>query len=243
MMQRLAIAILAVILVAAPAVAEPLRLAVAANFRPAIADLEKEYERGSAVEIDVSIGSTGQLAAQIIHGAPFDVFLAADRASPARLAADGHALADTIFTYASGRLALLTPGRVVPADGVIPDLGDLSRVSIANPRTAPYGVAAMEVLDSLDIAGVQLVLAQNASSVVAAVASGAAPAGLTSLSLAKTSGQIPAWAVPADLHEPLDQDAVLLARAVDNQAARDFLDWLKGPAARRIIKAHGYSLD
>ena len=242
-MLRLALAILSVLVLTQAAVAESLRVAVAANFRPAMIDIVEAFEGDSGIRVEVSTGSTGQLAAQIVHGAPFHVFLAADQASPAMLIADGHGVAGSTITYAKGRLAILTPGHDVPGDGTIPDFGELDRVSIANPRTAPYGIAAMEVLDNLDIAGVELVLAQNAGGVVAAVASGAAPVGLTSLSLAKSIDRVPAWPVPQDLHAPLPQDAILLTAAADNAAARDFLSWLNGDAARRIITAHGYSLD
>ncbi|MFK7945262.1 MAG: molybdate ABC transporter substrate-binding protein [Paracoccaceae bacterium] len=242
-MLRLTFSILFVLTLTAVASANPIRVAVAANFRPAILELEPAFEKASGIEIEVSTGSTGQLTAQIAHGAPFHVLLAADQVSPAKLVQDELGVGTSVFTYATGRLALLTPGREVPGDGTVPDLGDLTRMSIANPRTAPYGVAAMEVLDSLDIAGIQLVLAQNAGGVVAAVASGAAPAGLTSLSLAKSAVRVPTWTVPLDLHEPLRQDAVLLTSAKDNPNAKAFLAWLKDARARRIIEAHGYVLD
>ena len=242
-MLRLALAFLFVLVLSPLAQAEPLRIAVAANFRVAMADIAKSFQEASGTEVQYSTGSTGQLVAQIIHGAPFDVFLAADQTGPARLMEEGHAVEGSALTYANGRLALLAPGHEVPGDGTIPDLGDLDRVSIANPRTAPYGVAAMEVLDNLDIAGVELVLAQNAGGVVAAVASGAAPVGLTSLSLARSTDRVPAWTVPQDLHEPLAQDAILLTLAAEKETAREFMAWLSGESARRIIKAHGYSLD
>ena len=242
-MLRFLMLTLAVLAVAPTAMAETVRVAVAANFRTVLTALQPEFEAASGAKVQISAGSTGQLAAQIGNGAPFDVFLSADQIRPARLVADGLAVAKSQFTYATGRLALLAPGVEIPQDGSIPDLGDLNRMSIANPRTAPYGVAAMEVLDQLDIAGEQLVLAHNAGGVVAAVASGAAPAGVTALSLAKDRGQLPAWPIPAELHMPLHQDAVLLTTAAQNQAAIAFLDWLKGQDAQHIIRSHGYALD
>lgn len=225
------------------AATETIRVAVAANFKPVLTRLIPEFANQSSAKIELSAGSTGQLTAQISNGAPFDLFLAADQTSPGKLVAKGLAIADSRFTYAKGRLALLLPGRRIPAEGTIPDLADLARISIANPRTAPYGIAAMEVLDNLDIAGVQLVLAQNAGGVVAAVASGAAPAGLTSLSLADAAPGIPSWTVPEDLHSAISQDAILLHHGAENATARAFLDWLKGNEAREIIRAHGYVLD
>lgn len=242
-MLRFLIAVLALAGTVLDGHADTVRVAVATNFRPVLEAMRAEFEDISGAQLAISSGSTGQLAAQISNGAPFDVFLAADQARPEALIKDKLAVASSRFTYAGGRLALLTPGRTIPPDGAIPDLGDLTRISIANPRTAPYGLAAMDVLDSLDIAGVQLVLAQNAGGVVAAVMSGAAPAGLTSLSLAKVADGVPAWTVPADLHAPIPQDAVLLAPASENAAAVAFLDWLKGAAARNIIRANGYALD
>lgn len=239
-MRRFFLLLLVLLLGNAAQAAEVVRVAVAANFRAVLETLKPEFEAAQYATLLISAGSTGQLYAQITNGAPFDVFLSADQERPRQLAKAG--LADPVsrITYAIGRLALIVPGRAIPDDGTIPDLADVDRMAIANPRTAPYGAAAMEVLDKLDIAGVQLVLAQSVAGVNASVLAGAAPAGLTALALV---GDAPAWTVPVEMHAPLRQDAILLSEAAENATARAFLRWLASPPARQIIETHGYSLD
>ena len=229
-----------ILLVGTPVWAGEAHVAVATNFRATLEELQTVFAAETGHSLVVSTGSTGQLYAQIAHGAPYDVFLAADQDRPALAIADGHAVDGTTFTYAEGRLILLWPGREILAEDPAPDLSDLHRVSLANPRTAPYGVAAMQVLDSLDVAGIEIAYAQNAAGVAAAIEAGAAPAGLTARSLV---GNGAGWTVPLDLHDPIRQDAVLLKRGDDNPAARAFLDWLGRAKAREIIRAHGYDVD
>jgi molybdate transport system substrate-binding protein len=170
------------------------------------------------------------------------VFLAADQERPSLAIAEGLEVPGTQITYATGRLFMMLPGLGTLQAEQVPDLTDLNLISIANPRTAPYGVAAMQVLDSLDIAGIDIAYAQNAAGVVAAVKSGAVPAGLTARSLVKTAGAS-GWEVPLDLYDPIRQDAVLLSRAADNDAAAAFLEWLAGAEAKAIITKHGYDVD
>lgn len=221
-----------------------LRIAVAANFRETLLALQPVFEATGEERLTISAGSTGQLFAQISNGAPYDVFLAADQDRPARLAEAGLAAPGSAFTYATGRLVLLAPGRPLPDAGATPSLDGLARIAIANPRTAPYGAAAEQVLDRLGAAGLQRVLAQNVAGVVSAVESGAAPAGLTAQALLGPDRQAEAWQVPADWHDPIRQDAVLLSRAQDPDAAARFLAWLgSDPEARQIIRSHGYVVD
>lgn len=227
---------------AMPAWAGQAHVAVATNFKVPMAELSDAYQAATGHELTVSAGATGLLYSQIVNGAPFDVFLAADQDRPTQAVADGHAVPGSQITYATGRLFLMLPGRETVQDDEVPDLTDLNLISIANPRTAPYGVAAMQVLDSLDIAGVEIAYAQNAAGVVAAVKSGAVPAGLTARSLVAQTGAS-GWEVPFDLYDPIQQDAVLLTRAEDNAAAVAFLEWMTGPEAKAIIAKHGYDVD
>ena len=225
--------------------AETARIAVAANFAGAIERLETAFEASQDHQIEVSLGSTGQLYAQIVNGAPFEVFLSADQARPEALARDGLAVAPSRFTYAEGRLFL----RVARASHLAPDgqpaFDRIKRIAIANPRTAPYGAAAEQVLAALGVVGPQIAQAQSVQGVAAVVELGAADAGFVAYSsVAPLIPVLPAgWLVPTDLHDPLRQDAVLLSRGQDNPAALAFLDWLAGPAAQRILQGFGYHVD
>lgn len=240
-MRRVLFAFVACVLSGGVQAAETVRVAVAANFRATLEVLRPTFEATGEAQLSIAAGSTGQLFAQIANGAPFDVFLAADQKRPARLAEQGLAVSGSIFTYAVGRLVMLVPGGQIPPDGTVPDLSGLSRIAIANPRTAPYGAAARQVLERLGVADVQLVLAQNVGGVVALVRSGAAPAGLTAAALLPPG--TPVWPVPADLHDPIRQDAALLTRAAESPHAKAFIAWLQGAEAQRIIEANGYALD
>ena len=225
--------------------AETARIAVAANFAGAMERLEATFEAAGEHEIEISLGSTGQLYAQIVNGAPFDAFLSADQARPKTLVEEGLAVPDSQFTFAEGRLFL----RVARASYLGPDghpvFDRIGRIALANPRTAPYGAAAQQVLASLGVEGPQLAQAQSVQGVAAVVELGAADAGFVAYSsVAPLIPVLPAgWLVPGGLHDPLRQDAVLLTRGQDNAAARAFLDWLAGTEARRIVQGFGYDVD
>lgn len=236
-------ATLALAVPGSPANAGDIRVAVAANFRAPLEPLALAFEKASGHKLLISAGSTGQLFAQIANGAPFDVFLAADSDRPARLASDGFGVTGSVFTYASGRLALIA--RAVPAVGETPDLSGFRRIAIANPRTAPYGAAAAAVLEDLGAADVPRVEAGNVGAVGALVVSGAAEAGITAASLAPALARhgLSAWPVPPGMHPPLRQDAILLTAGQDNAAAIAFLDWLRQDEARAIIRSAGYRVD
>jgi len=227
---------------AGPAMAEVVHVAVAANFRTVLDELARAYEAKTGHEVRRSSGSTGTLYAQILRGAPFDVFLAADRARPQALADAG--LGEARFTYATGRLAYITRDPALLAgDG--PVLADVRTLSIANPRTAPYGAAAAQAIAALGAPKLRIANAQSVAGVNAAVMAGAADAGFAALASVHGPPE-PAtlvWVVPAGLHDPIRQDAILLARAQGNTAARAFLTWLVEAEARGIIRAHGYDVD
>ncbi|MEO1492962.1 MAG: molybdate ABC transporter substrate-binding protein [Pseudomonadota bacterium] len=226
------------------ALAADLRIAVAANFRAPLEVLVNDFAAQAGHDVAISSGATGLLYAQISRGAPFDVYLAADLARPQTLISDGIAVKGSLQTYARGRLVvLITPG----AEGkvsAISDLGSLRRVAIANPRTAPYGRAAEQVLaaNGLDLSG-RLAIMQNVSGVVSAVQSRAVGAGIAPRSALEDLAELRSLDVPEHQHDPIEQGAVLLTRAADNIAARAFLDYLASEAAQSTIRDFGYDVD
>lgn len=224
--------------------------AVAANFTPPMQALAERFEADTGHQLRLSFGSSGQLFAQIQNGAPFDVFLSADQAKPQALIDVGAALADSRFTYAVGTLALwsATPDRFSDGEALLRS-GDFNRLAIANPRLAPYGVAAMEVLQRLganeQLAG-QLVQGQNITQTHQFVATGNADLGLVALSQLIDNGRVPtgtAWMIPNDYYQPIRQDAVLLRRAENNAAARALLDYLRSDSTQALIETYGYHLE
>ncbi len=226
-------------------------VAVATNFAEVMPPLVEAFEGRSGHELRYTTGSTGQLYAQISKRAPFDAFLAADTERPERLVAEERAVATSRFTYARGRLVLWSrDANRIEADGA-GTLRDAPprKLAMANPRLAPYGAAARETLERLglwDEFKPRIAMAQNVGQAYAMVHMGAAEMGFVARSaLPAKDGDAPGshWPVPAALHDPIRQDAVLLARSEDNAAARAFLDFLAGPQGRRIIADHGYEME
>jgi len=230
--------------------ADPITVAVASNFNPAMQDIAARFEIESGQPVRVSSASTGKLYAQITHGAPFDVLLAADAERPQLLEASGHGLAGSRVTYAIGHLVLWSRDPTLAgADcrGQLEKLGQ-RRVAIANPDTAPYGTAARETLISLDLwarVQPQLVTGENIAQTLHFVSSGNASLGFIAGTQSLDS-RLPeatcTWPVPPELHRPIEQQAILLKRAVENSVAADFMDFLTGSAGREIIEHHGYAL-
>lgn len=227
-----------------PAAPDPVMVAVAANFHPVQEVLARRFEEISGHRVVSSVGATGQLYAQIVSGAPFDVLLAADAERPRLLEEEGLAVPGSRFTYARGRLALFGPGLdSVRSGGADLRSGRLQRLAIANPRTAPYGAAAEEVLTSLGVAEAlrdRIVRGESIGQTYQFVRSGGAELGLVALSQVIEEPERSFWRVPADLHGPILQDAVLLGRAAESPAARAYLSFLRGEEARRIIERFGY---
>jgi molybdate transport system substrate-binding protein len=229
--------------------ADPVRLAVAANFAEPARRIAAGFERATGHAVALSIGSTGKLSAQIRNGGPYDVLLAADAATPARLEAETLAVAGSRFTYAIGRLVLWSarPDTVDP-EGEVLRSGRFSHVAICNPELAPYGAAAVQALRAMGLYERLRPLLVQGESVAQAyqfVASGNAELGFVSLSQVTENGRLregSAWIVPSSLYSPLRQDAVLLAPGRASAAARAWLDWLKQPAAQAIIRSYGYEL-
>lgn len=218
-------------------------VAVAANFAQPAQSIQAAFEDATPHHVTLVIGSTGKLFAQISHGAPFDVLLAADRERPRRLEAAGLSVPGWRRTYALGRLALWSAagGRVGDDGAGALRNGRHQRLAIANPRLAPYGAAAVETLKALglyDANAGRLVMGENVGQAHALVATGAAELGFVAASYVMDAGG--GWKVPAKLHNPVRQDAVLLKRAAGNHAALAFMAFLAGRSARAIIAASGY---
>lgn len=231
--------------------AETTTVAVASNFVAAARDIATAFESQTGHSVRLVPSSSGKLYAQAFNGAPYDVFLSADEMRPRRLEEDGRTVDGSRFTYAIGRLVLWSADSRYEGRDCVEALraGDFHRLAIANPSTAPYGVAAEQVLERLGTSRRQLrgqvAMGENIAQTLQFVASGSASLGFVAAAQLQ-SDALPAatcnWEVPAYLHEPLLQQAVLLERGADNPAAVAFHAFLSGPVAREIIVAHGYAL-
>ena len=228
-----------------PAVAnETVTVAVASNFTGAMQEIALRFEEQTGHSIALSPGSTGKHYAQIVHGAPFDLFFAADSARPRKLEEGGQAVRDTRFTYAIGTLVLWSPdpGRVDPSGEVLGG-GDFRFLAIANPDLAPYGRAARETLQALGLWSFlesRLVRGENIGQAFQFVHSGNAELGLVATSQVSRPGRPltgSGWTVPQDLYTPIEQQAVLLK---DSRGGREFLAFIRGEEALRVIENYGY---
>lgn len=231
------------------ALADEVQVAVAANFTAPMQEIAQAFEQDTGNRVVAAFGSTGQLYAQISHGAPFEVFLAADATTPARIEQDGLAVTGTRFTYATGALALWSADASLISDGEqLLRSGSFQHLAIANPKTAPYGLAAKQVMQRLGLSAAlahTLVEGQSIGQTYQFVASGNAELGFVALSQVYRNGEITtgsAWQLPAELYEPIHQDAVLLDKGADNPAAAALLSYLKGERAAAIIRSYGYGL-
>lgn len=245
--KRRLLLLIALLAMAAAARADEVGVAVASNFAAAMRVLAPAFERATGHRLVVALGSTGALYAQVRNGAPFDVLLSADDETPARLEREGLAVAGSRFTYATGRLVLWSaqPG-VVDDQGAVLRSAGAQRLALANPKLAPYGAAAVQALSAMGLWEAwrpRVVQGDNIAQAHAFVASGNAALGLVALSQVTAEGRIASgsgWVVPARLHEPIRQDAVLLSRGRDRAAARALMDWLRSDAAAAVIRSHGY---
>ena len=232
--------------------AEQATVAAAANFAWPMGELEALFEAEGVHELTVVHGSTGQLYAQIVNGAPYDVFLSADRERPRRLTEAS--LGNAPFAYALGRLALWTREQRF-ADGLTLDAlttSDFRRLAIANPRLAPYGVAARETLQAMGLwetLQAKIVFGENVGQAFAMAETRNAEFGLVALSAAVSymdddadRSRAAYVTVPPEHHGPIRQDAILLNRGRDNPTALAFIEFLQGMDARRIIAAAGFEL-
>lgn len=248
---RLHVPILLLALFANPLfAADVLTVAVASNFATTARELADQFTEQSKAPVRLSFGSTGKLYAQITNGAPFDVFLAADVERPRLLEESGHSVAGTRFTYATGSLVLWS------ADPNLSDRdcrdallnGDYRHLALANPMSAPYGKAARDVLRHLqlwDSAYRRVVFGENIAQALQFTATGNATLGFIARSQALRTvlpAAVCSWHVPKSMHDPIEQQLVLLSRAADDASAKQFLEFLRTPLAREIIIAQGYGV-
>lgn len=242
-------AFLLIAFLAGAAHAAEVQVAVAANFTAPMQAIAAAFEKDTGHKARLAFGSTGKFYAQIRNGAPFEVLLAADGETPARLEREAMAVAGTRHTYAVGRLALWSAREdMVDGKGEVLKKGGYRHVAIANPKLAPYGAAAIEVLQKLGLLETvqpRFVQGENIAQTWQFVASGNAELGFVALSQVMKDGKLAsgsAWTVPASLHAPIRQDAVILARGKGNAAASALLVYLKGEKAKGIIRGYGYDI-
>ncbi|MDF9617084.1 molybdate ABC transporter substrate-binding protein [Pseudomonas entomophila] len=248
-LSHLAISALATLVSVNNALADEVQVAVAANFTAPIQAIAKDFEKDTGHKLVAAYGATGQFYAQIKNGAPFEVFLAADDTTPAKLEQEKEIAEGSRFTYAVGTLALWSakPG-YVDAKGDVLKKNEFKHLSIANPKAAPYGLAATQVLDKLKLTEAtkaKIVEGQNITQAFQFVSTGNAELGFVALSQVYKDGKIEngsAWIVPSELHDPIRQDAVILNKGKDNPAAKALVDYLKGPKAAAVIKSYGYEI-
>ncbi|MGE1172906.1 molybdate ABC transporter substrate-binding protein [Pseudomonas sp. BW7P1] len=229
--------------------ADEVQVAVAANFTAPIQAIAADFEKDTGHKLVAAYGATGQFYTQIKNGAPFEVFLSADDTTPEKLEKEGDTVKGSRFTYAIGTLALWSAkeGYVDPKGDVLKK-NQYQHLSIANPKAAPYGLAATQVLEKLKLTEAtktKIVEGQNITQAYQFVSTGNAELGFVALSQIYKDGKVAsgsAWIVPASMHDPIKQDAVILNKGKDNAAAKALVDYLKGPKAAEVIKSYGYQL-
>jgi molybdate transport system substrate-binding protein len=236
-------------LFATSAQAAEVSVAVAANFTAPMQKIAAAFEQDTGHKAILAFGSTGKFYAQIKNGAPFQVLLSADDETPARLEREGLGVSGTRFTYAIGRLVLWSrqPG-LVDDKGEVLRTGKFERIALADPKLAPYGAAAVEVLNGLGLMSSlapKFVQGENIGQTYQFVATGNAELGFVALSQVFAEGKLTqgsAWMIPAGLHAPIRQDAVVLSPGKDNAAAAALMAYLRNDRARAIIRSFGYDL-
>lgn len=233
---------------ASKAHADSLLIAVASNFSVTAQEIAEQFSAVEGHDVRISAASTGHLFVQIENGAPYDILLAADVRRPQLLESSGLGVEGSRHTYAIGRLVLWSRDPEIRGQDCLRLLDDLgsARLAIANPEFAPYGTAARQMLQQLELwdrVQSRLVIGENIAQTLQFVASGNARFGLIAMSQIDDV-RLPAaacsWHVPPDLHQPIEQQAIILERATNNTAASDFLKFLTGDAGRAIIVRHGY---
>jgi len=229
--------------------ADEVQVAVAANFTAPLQAIAADFEKDTGHKLIAAYGATGQFYAQIKNGAPFEVFLSADDSTPQKLENEGDTVKGSRFTYAIGTLALWSAkDGYVDNQGKVLSNNQYQHLAIANPKAAPYGLAATQVLARLgltDQVKAKIAEGQNITQAYQFVSTGNAELGFVALSQVYKDGKVSggsAWIVPADMHDPIKQDAVILNKGKDNPAAKALVDYLKGPKAAAVIKSYGYQL-
>ncbi len=248
------VVILSAAFLCANAKAEEVTVAVAANFTAPMQKIAQAFEQDTGHKAKLVFGSTGKFYAQIKNGAPFAVLLSADDETPARLEKEGAAIAGTRFTYAVGRLALwsMNPSLVDDKGQVLlsntADKNSFKKLAIADPKLAPYGAAAMEVIERLGVIAKvrpKLVQGDSIGQAFQFVMTENAELGFVALSQISIDGRITqgsAWVVPQNLYTPLKQDVVLLPLGINNAAALALMKYMLTDRAQAIIRSYGYTL-
>jgi molybdate transport system substrate-binding protein len=230
--------------------AEEIHAAVASNFTAPMKDIVKQYEEESGNKVILSFGSSGKFFAQIQNGAPFQIFLSADESKPDALEKAGLIVTGTRFTYAIGALALwsVKPDFIDNNDARLKS-GDFNKLALANPKLAPYGFAATEVLEGLGLTEStksKWVMGENISQTYQFASTGNTDLGFVALSQIMSEGRITkgsSWIIPTDQYSPIRQDAVLLKSAENSTAAKELLNYLRSDKARSIIHSYGYKTE
>ena len=225
------------------------QVAVAANFAEPIKAIAAVLEKTTGHTLKISVGATGSLYAQIKNGAPFDVFLSANTEAPAQLEKDGLAQPGSRFTYATGKLVLWSADSTrVDAKGEVLTSGNFRKVAIASPKVAPYGAAAVQMIDRLGLSArltPKLVQGESIGQTFNFVYTGNAELGFVALSQVLDGGKLKSgsmWLIPQNLYDPIRQDAVLLQRAASNPAAQALVQVLKSPNIKDLIRSYGYDI-
>ncbi|MDD5227452.1 MAG: molybdate ABC transporter substrate-binding protein [Methylococcales bacterium] len=241
--------VLGLLSIAASSYADTTLVAVASNFTKPMTEIAAEFEKATGHTAQLSFGSSGKFVSQLENGAPFEVFLAADDKNSLKLQQAGLAVADSRFTYALGKLVLWSStANYVDDHGEILSKGDFKHIALADPKLAPYGTAAVDVLKNmnlLDKLQPLFVQGENISQTHQFISTGNAELGFVALSQVSENGKITSgsgWVVPTNLYAPIKQDAILLTPGAENPAAKALLDYLKSASALAIIKKYGYDL-
>jgi molybdate transport system substrate-binding protein len=229
--------------------AQVAHIAVAANFAEPIKAIAAVLHKTTGHSIDITMGATGKLYAQIHNGAPFDVLLAADTNTPEKLETEGLTQPGSRFSYATGKLVLWSADAAkVDANGAVLKASNLRKVAYANPKVAPYGAAAVQVMQKLGLSTAleaRLVQGESIGQTYTFAATGNADVGFVALSQVLEGGKLKSgslWAIPQSLYDPIRQDAVVLKRGADNAAAQALMQLLKSPNIKSLIRSYGYEL-
>jgi molybdate transport system substrate-binding protein len=223
--------------------AAEVKVAVAANFTDAVKEIGALFEKASGHKAVFSFGPTGGLYNQIMQAAPFEVFLSADQTRPAQAIKEGFGIEGTVFTYATGKLVLFSKTDGLKLGEQALKDGKFEKISIANPKTAPYGTAAVEVMQKLGVYEAlrsKIVEGNNIAQTYQFVDTANAEVGFVAFAQVALKPGGSRWVVPGSMYKTIAQDAVLLKTGANNEAAKAFVAFLKGPEARKVIEKYGY---
>lgn len=244
-MKTLLVSAVALLAFAGSASAAEINVAVAANFTEPVKEIAAAFKDKTGDTATISAGATGQLYTQITQAAPFVVFLSADDDTPKKAVKEGFAVDGSEFTYAIGKLVLWSKTAAFPASLETLTANGFNKIAIANPKTAPYGAAAIQTLTKLSLLETlkpKFVEGANITQTQQFVDTGNAEVGFVALSQVIVKNEGTRWEVPQDLYAPILQDAVLLKTGESNETAKAFLKFLKGPEALAVIAKYGYAV-